>query len=421
MMGMKLLCCVFTILLISGLGNSQAQVPPEARTQRLQSLYTFPIAVGAQAQTSLSAAFDGTNYLVGIQGDGTNPYWVTAQLVSRSGDPIGDRISLGRNGGLPAVAFDGTNYLLVWEDFENPGDRSNLYGQFITALGTPVGVSFPICEAAGNQGSDSRWVVFDGTNYLVVWSDTRSSGWHIYARFVSKTGELLFSEILVTEAQGIGAGVACGGSNCLVAWKKYQAVAPYDNSTYGQRIDHQSGTKVDSNFPIFNDLTTTTTPGNYPIPVLYNNSEYVVSLSDKTLEDSVRHFVRTVTEAGGVSTDEITLYDGQTLLGCWVSAFDGQSYQATLSQGWGPPFTSPVRSKVRFFDLSFNPLGTDWLTIAETQNNKIPVGPFFLYDGFRYFGVLDWKNADFSGGEVYGVFLTGPNVRSLYLPIILKN
>lgn len=102
-----------------------------------------------------------------------DPY-ISAQIVSQSGNLIGPRITLNRTGGSPIVAFDGTNYLMVWED-DTTGGQTNrdVYGQLISKSGALIGSSFPICTIAGNQGPDG--IVFDGTNYLVVWTDERNS------------------------------------------------------------------------------------------------------------------------------------------------------------------------------------------------------------------------------------------------------
>ena len=62
-------------------GGLDAGTSPEA----LLKLADLPIATTAQPELSLGAASDGTNFLVGIQGDATGPTAVTAQVVSPSG------------------------------------------------------------------------------------------------------------------------------------------------------------------------------------------------------------------------------------------------------------------------------------------------------------------------------------------------
>src|ERR1035437_8682158 len=88
-----------------------------AASLRTHATTIFPIATnGIVSQMGFSAAFSGTNYLVGIQGDPVAPVYhddITAQLISTNGSLIGSRIAIGRTGGVPYVGFDGTNFMLV--------------------------------------------------------------------------------------------------------------------------------------------------------------------------------------------------------------------------------------------------------------------------------------------------------------------
>ena len=195
---------------------------------------TFPIATTANREMSISAAFDGTNYLVGIQGDAVDKHNITAQLVSQSGAPVGSRISVGRTGGVPFIAFDGVNYLMVWtDDDNNPND--DVYGQFISKAGTLVGSPFPISQAARKQTVNS--IAFDGANYLVVWEDSRN--WNdinqdgecdtpgegtcvdIYGRFVSPSGNLVGNEISINKAveNQKFPFLSFDGTNYLAVWE----------------------------------------------------------------------------------------------------------------------------------------------------------------------------------------------------------
>ena len=194
----------------------------------------FPIATTTGREMAFSAAFDGTNYLVGIQGDASAYYNITAQFVSQSGTLVGSRISIGRTGGIPGVAFDGTNYLMVWED-DATFPYNDIYGQFISPLGNLIGSPFPISQAAGRQEMGAIGAIgFGGTNYLVVWQDFRNDNDHdgqcdsgegtcidIYGQLVTPTGSLLGSAISIsTEAENQRMpAMAFDVTNYFVIWE----------------------------------------------------------------------------------------------------------------------------------------------------------------------------------------------------------
>lgn len=121
-----------------------------------------------------SIAFDGTNYLVAFSRaapDGSTD--IVGARVSRTGARIGTTegfVILSNSGGAPAVAFDGANYLVVTTRF-NSTTMQDIIGARVTQGGTVLG-EFAVFTAPGGQVQPS--VAFDGTNYLVVWSDTRT-------------------------------------------------------------------------------------------------------------------------------------------------------------------------------------------------------------------------------------------------------
>lgn len=78
----------------------------------------------------------------------------------------------------PVLAFDGTNYLVVWRDTRNgsgPAESTDVYGARVSPVGRvldPSGIA--IATAPGVQGEPS--IAFDGTNHFVVWSDVPQLG-----------------------------------------------------------------------------------------------------------------------------------------------------------------------------------------------------------------------------------------------------
>ncbi|MCY7418581.1 MAG: hypothetical protein LH650_08820, partial [Chloroflexi bacterium] len=150
-------------------------------------------------------------------------YDIYAARVSQSGsviDPTGFVISnaVGPQG-QPAISYDGTNSLVVWADTR--GTSNDIFG---ARVGPGGGVSdpagLPVSTAAGSQSEPD--VVFDGTNHMVVWTDSRSGGADIYGSRVSPAGGVLnASGIAISAATGsqISPSIAHDGSSHLVVWQ----------------------------------------------------------------------------------------------------------------------------------------------------------------------------------------------------------
>ncbi len=132
----------------------------------------------------------------------------------------------------PAVAFDGTNYLAVWQE------SRNIYGARISASGQLLdGAPFPICSCPGEQWSPA--VAFDGTSYVVAWSDDRGlgTGDDVYAATVSTAGVVSPpGGFPVTTAPNdqTSIDVAATGGTALVVWTE-QPPPSYGGDVYAAR------------------------------------------------------------------------------------------------------------------------------------------------------------------------------------------
>jgi hypothetical protein len=129
----------------------------------------------------------------------------------------------------PSVAFDGTNFLVVWEQqLSIVPPVGNIYGVLVSDTGSLIDVPFPISTAANGQYSPR--VAFDGTNYLVVWLDLRNQAGvpypDLYGMRVTTAGTLLDGDA-VTGGFPISSGgtqqryspsVAFTGAEYLTAW-----------------------------------------------------------------------------------------------------------------------------------------------------------------------------------------------------------
>jgi hypothetical protein len=174
-------------------------------------------------------AFDGANYLLlyanGSYGSPPSP--LLATRISPSGtvlDPAGFEVAPAGSGNA-VVAFGGSHYLVVYMRYDNSSGRHNLYGRLVTPAGSVAGSDeFPI--GPRDQNGLFPDVAFDGTNFLVVWQQQPFSGSDlpersIVAARVTEAGVVLDPQGVVVSDTGKGGEmprVGFGGGQYFVVW-----------------------------------------------------------------------------------------------------------------------------------------------------------------------------------------------------------
>jgi hypothetical protein len=198
-------------------------------------------------QSTPAVASDGRDHLVvwfDSRNGGTD---IFGARVSHNGDVLdhgGIAISTAPNDQLdPAVAFDGTNYLVVWSDNRNGSpfvDNFNIFGARVARDGTVLDSgAFAIGNTTANQGPPA--LAFDGHNYLVAWVDTRNgnSSFDIFAARVSPTGTVLDPGGIPVSLSGAAQArpaVSCDGGECLVAWQDARNGGATQSEIFGARV-----------------------------------------------------------------------------------------------------------------------------------------------------------------------------------------
>jgi len=172
----------------------------------------------------------------------------------------------------PAVAFGGTNYLVVWEDERINTDR-DIFGARVSASGEVLDpISIPICVYTNLQTGVK--VAGGDQNYLVVWTDYRNGSYDIYGARVDFSGNVLDPEgfpISTSSDWESYPDVAWDGTNFFVVWTDDRSITTYDD-IYGTRIS-PAGEVLDprgiqiSSEPVFEE-----TPS-----IAYNGSVYFVA------------------------------------------------------------------------------------------------------------------------------------------------
>ena len=134
----------------------------------------FMISPDSSSNWSPSVAYDGTNYLV-VWGRFVGNYEIYGAIVSPTGSRITPLVVFSAPGEQisPSVDFNGSNYLVAWRDTRTgsgPSLTTDIYGTRISPNGTvldPAGVA--IATAPGYQGEPA--VASDGTNFFVALSN----------------------------------------------------------------------------------------------------------------------------------------------------------------------------------------------------------------------------------------------------------
>jgi len=354
----------------------------------------FPIAVGDYSTFAGAAAYDGTNYLVCIQEDSN----ISAQLVSQTGRLIGSRISVGRAGtpfpdGGACVAFDGTNYLMVWADADLY-QNGDIYGQFIAPSGNLVGTPFPIAATAEDE--ECARIAFGDNTYMVIWSKNDI----ILGQRVDTSGNLSGETIQInTVSSRRDFAIAFDRANYLVVW--VEKIPETDISIYGQLVSEQ-GALVGTKFLIDGSSY----PSDNPVAICFDGSRYMVAFHEE-INNEFHLFARFVTTSGTVA-ERITISDAAGTQHFPSIAFDGTNYLITWTAGLDLG-TPDIYSMGRFFNTSGIPVDTVF-TIFGPLGDKIPIFTGTGFGDYQYLavttrGIVTIEGSEITDGDVYGTFI----------------
>ena len=184
----------------------------------------IPLTNPANNQVEPAIAFDGTNHLV-VWADRrpASEYDLYAERVGGDGTKLdGAGIAVSTAPGYqdnPAVAFNGTEYFVVWTDARAGGSEFDIYGARVTPAGVvldPGGI--PIAATSSHETRPR--VASDGNNFLVVWGTSPGAG--IRGARVSPSGTVLDPSFLVitSAASAFRSAIAYGGGSYLVVWEQ---------------------------------------------------------------------------------------------------------------------------------------------------------------------------------------------------------
>ncbi len=126
---------------------------------------------------------------------------------------------------VPAVATDGSGYLVVWKlTFGTNIVGARIYGRRVDASGKPLGTFEFQVGGAAKKTADTPAIAYmpSAMRYLVAWEDGRNGGADLYAARVSTAGTVLDKGGLPLAKTTLLAektpSVACHSAMCVVAY-----------------------------------------------------------------------------------------------------------------------------------------------------------------------------------------------------------
>ncbi|UCG43944.1 MAG: hypothetical protein JSU73_04855 [candidate division WOR-3 bacterium] len=183
-------------------------------------LDSVPFAVSHGTGTAPAVGYSGSVFLVAWSDDD-----IRAARVMPDGtvlDTVDIVISAAADRqDFPDVSFDGTNWLVVWQDM-----RAGGYYDIYCARVTPAGEVLDPSGIAVSTAQYSQWYPaagFDGTNHLIAWQDYRTTDFDVYAARVTPAGTVLDPDGITVADRAMYhrfPSVAFDGTNWLVAWER---------------------------------------------------------------------------------------------------------------------------------------------------------------------------------------------------------
>jgi Secretion system C-terminal sorting domain len=245
----------------------------------------IPISTVTNSQWTPSVASDGANYLVVWAQFNIDSDWdICGARVNQAGNVIDTNLipisTVTDSQTLPNVAFDGTTYLVVWQDHRN--GQHDIYGARVNQNGIVLDTA-AIAISTAIRGQWSPKIAFDGNNYLVVWQDYRNGSHDIYGARVSRSGiDLDTAGIAISTAPFWQRypSVAFDGTNYLVVWEDNRNGSSWD--IYGSRVS-PAGIVLDSNGFIISNVGIKEnrqpfTPNRFPLEIYPNPAKSFLAI-----------------------------------------------------------------------------------------------------------------------------------------------
>ncbi len=304
-----------------------------------------------------------------------------------------------------AVAANGNDFLVVWQDYRNLATAPNIYGALVRDGVVQQTNGFPISVASFGQLNPI--VAANGHEYFVAWDDFRNPRTaDIYGTRVSSDGVVLdtngiFISVSANDQGFASTSIASLGSDFLVVWKDYRNGANSPD-IYGARIGDR-GVVFDTN-----GIRINRTPFNLSKPgVAANGDTYLVSWSGRSVTGGSAIFGARVT--GGASVLEtngflVSVVPGNDPLSAAPRvASSGSDFLVVWHDQRN--FRSPPDIFGARVTGAGRTLDTNGILVSAVVSREST--PAVAFNGTNFLVVWeDYRNATNSGVDIYGARVT---------------
>jgi hypothetical protein len=140
-----------------------------------------------------AVASDGSGWLVtwqDMRGANVDVYFARVDNTGAvQGTPNGALVSTAVGTKMvPSVAFDGTCYLIVWADYRTSIMYGDIYGVRMNVNGTRADANDIAISSVAGSDQSSPSVAWAGDRYYVAWQDARNTQYQIYCTRVGSDG-----------------------------------------------------------------------------------------------------------------------------------------------------------------------------------------------------------------------------------------
>ncbi len=347
-------------------------------------------------RTDVEAKWNGTDIVLSVPAEVLDTAAYPATLDPTIGPETGVDtplfIDAPGNHVKPKVAAGGGEFLVVWSD-----DRAGTYdilGARVTTAGTVLDtIGIPIAVAAAAQNDVN--VAFDGTNFVVVWSDSRSGGAELWGTRVSPAGVVLDTGVKLAATTATTPSLACDGTNCLIVWLSGSTIR---------------GIRVDSTLVAIDSASFVIPAGTSSPAVAYDGTRYLVVGTTSTTIRGAR-----VSTAGAVlDTSGIKIGVGSVAEAVPAIATDGSSMFLVV---WEAQRTSGDRDVYGARVANGTVLDTTNVAIAVSSGTQ-QGNPTVTYDGANFLVLWDDYTSTIGGNDaVVGIRVTTAGTRFDSAPV----